>query len=163
MWRLRGTMANFRAPVFFSIIFAIAAVFAGCIDTSSFEGPASDSSGLSGSWRVYSEKLFYDIGGASPLGIASSRNLEIKAGGTWSFGDSRGTWSASEIEESDWENWGVPAYGPTRKIILNGWNNGVANGPIEETGERVDFVWVIYRVEPPLVENAGQVQIKFGH
>ena len=46
---------------------------------------------------------------------------------------------------------------------LDNWNGGTADGPIEATGNAANFVWVIYHVEPPLVNNAGNVQTKFGH
>ncbi len=114
-----------------------------------------------GKWRVYSERIFYDIGGAGALGISVSRNLEIKDG-SWNFGDSNGKWTVSEITADDWARWGVDSYGPKRKMTLEGWNKGVADGPIEESEGNVDFIWVIYHVEPPLVENAGTVWIKFG-
>jgi hypothetical protein len=32
-----------------------------------------------------------------------------------------------------------------------------------DTPGRVDFVWVIYHVEPPLVRAPGTVHMKFGH
>ncbi len=120
------------------------------------------SSPFAGSWRVYSERIFYDIGGAGALGISVTRNLELFGDGKWKFGDSAGTWSVTEISSGDWSRWGVDSYGPTRKMTLDGWNNAIADGPIEETSGRIDFIWVIYHVEPPLVQNAGTVWIKFG-
>lgn len=113
-------------------------------------------------WRVYSEAIFYDEGGSNFLETPVTTLLEIRADQTWSFGSSSGTWSVQAIEESDWQKWGVPSYGPTRKLVLNGWNGGTNDGPIEESGSRVDFMWVIYRVGPPTVQSAGQIQMKFG-
>ncbi|MBI2548053.1 hypothetical protein HYW21_01765 [Candidatus Woesearchaeota archaeon] len=115
-----------------------------------------------GSWRVFSERIFYDIGGAGALGISVTRNLELSSDGTWSFGDSAGTWTVTEITDEDWARWDIDPYGPTRKITLSNWNNGVGDGPVEEDEGIVDFIWVVYRVEPPLVENAGTVWLKFG-
>ena len=117
---------------------------------------------VSGKWRVYSEKIFYDIGGSGGFGINSGRDLELQNNGKWKFGDSQGTYSLADITPEDWSQWQIGSYGPTQKITLNNWNKGVADGPIEESEERVDFVWVIYHVEPPLVQNAGTVWIKFG-
>ena len=115
-----------------------------------------------GFWRVFSERIFYDIGGAGALGIPVTRNLEIKEDGTWQFGTSTGTWEIANITDEDWKKWGIDSYGPTRKITFNNWNNAVSNGPIEETNGRIDFIWSIYHVEPHLVQNPGTVWIKFG-
>ena len=144
------------------ILALIAFLMAGCSEPSENGAAAQDASEFAGSWRVYSERLFYDIGGAGPLGYPVSRNLEIRPDGTWSFGPSNVKWSVSEITEDDWKGWGIEAYGPTRKITFDGWNKGTSIGPVEESDGRVDFVWVIYNVEPTLVENAGTVWIKFG-
>ncbi len=113
-------------------------------------------------WRVYSEAIFYDAGGNNFLETPVTTLLDIRADQTWSFGSSTGTWSVQAIQESDWDRWGVPSYGPTRKLVLNGWNSDTNDGPIEESGDRVDFMWVIYRVGPPAVQSAGQIQMKFG-
>lgn len=116
-----------------------------------------------GSWKVFSERIFYDMGGAGAAAVPVTRNLELLKDGTWSFGDSKGTWIATEITNEDWGRWDINSYGPTRKITMNGWNNGIADGPVEESSGRIDFIWVIYHVEPPLVENAGTIWLKFGH
>lgn len=115
-----------------------------------------------GFWRVFSERIFYDIGGAGALGLPVTRNLELSSDGTWSFGDSTGPWEVTEITEEDWARWDIDPYGPTRKITLYNWNDGIGDGPVEESDEIVDFIWVVYHVEPPLVENAGTVWLKFG-
>ncbi|MBI3033878.1 LpqN/LpqT family lipoprotein [Candidatus Woesearchaeota archaeon] len=125
------------------------------------EEPAQASQ-FSGKWRVYSERIFYDIGGAGALGIPVSRNLEIKDG-SWNFGDSNGKWTVNKITPEDWARWGIESYGPAKKMTLDGWNKGIADGPVEESGGNIDFIWVIYHVEPPQVQNAGTVWIKFGH
>ena len=125
--------------------------------------------GVEGVWKVYSQRLFYDEGGAGPWlsaseGTAVTQGLRIKNDGVWEYGSSSGKWSVSSITESDWKAWGINSYGPTRKIVLQDWNgNGkTASGPIEKS-TNIDFVWVIYRVEPPTVQKQGIVNMKFGH
>lgn len=113
-------------------------------------------------WRVYSESIFYDAGGSNFLETPATTLLQINADQTWSFGSSTGTWSVQAIADADWQKWGVNSYGPTRKLVLNGWNGETNDGPIEETASRVDFMWVIYRVGPPIVQDPGQIQMKFG-
>lgn len=122
---------------------------------------------FAGSWRAYSERIYYDRGGAGALlsiakGNAITRTLKISSDGRWEFGDSKGTWTVSAITDEDWSRWGISPYGPTRKVVLDGWNKASADGPAEES-TRVDFIWVIYHVEPPLVQNPGTIWIKFGH
>lgn len=116
-----------------------------------------------GSWRIFSERIFYDIGGGGSAAVPVTRNLELLKDGTWRFGDSQGTWTVTEITSDDWTRWGVNPYGPTRKVVLDKWNNAVADGPVEETKGYVDFIWVIYHVEPPQVQNAGTIWMKFWH
>lgn len=113
-------------------------------------------------WRIYSARLFYDIGGAGSIG-GTTRTLELAEDGKWNFGDgSHGTWSSVPIVEDDWKKWGVEPYGPARKIVLDGWNDAVADGPIEEGTQGADFFWVIYRNNEQ-GDNAGQIQMKFGY
>ncbi|MBI2655017.1 hypothetical protein HYX06_01175 [Candidatus Woesearchaeota archaeon] len=116
-----------------------------------------------GSWRIFSERIFYDIGGGGSAAVPVTRNLELLKDGTWRFGDSQGAWSVTETTSEDWTRWGVNPYGPTRKVALDKWNNAVADGPVEESKGYVDFIWVIYHVEPPQVQNAGTIWMKFGH
>lgn len=116
-------------------------------------------SALVGSWRPYSEAIYYDSGG-NDITTPVSRYLELKSDGTWAFGSSSGTWSVSSIMSSDWSSWGISSYGPARKIILNNWNKGTATGPLEESG-RVDFIWVVYRYESASLGPAT-IWIKFG-
>lgn len=118
---------------------------------------------FAGSWRVYSERIFYDIGGAGSTTVPVTRKLELMKDGTWAFGDSNGKWVVTEITSDDWTRWGISSYGPTRKVTLQGWNKGTADGPVEEEKGQIDFIWVIYHVEPPQVQNAGTIWIKFGH
>jgi len=116
-----------------------------------------------GRWRAFSEYIYYDEGASNILDTASTRILELKTNHRWEFGSSGGTWGVEDIADADWEKWKTGSYGPTKKIVLNGWSNGVGDGPIEETESRIDFMWIIYRAEPPTVSKPGQIQIKFGH
>lgn len=118
--------------------------------------------GFEGLWRVFSSRIFYDIGGAGGM-TGTTRTLELDGEGNWAFGSSHGKWSVQPISSGDWEKWGIEPYGPTKKIILEEWNGRGADGPVEESGGNTDFFWAIYPVEPPEVENAGTVQTKFGH
>ena len=115
-----------------------------------------------GDWRVYSETLFYDAGGGggSDSSASTTRELSLNDDGAWEFGSSNGTWYVTAIDADDWSRWGVEDYGPQRKVVLEGWNDDVADGPIEDSEAGVDFLWVIYRVDEP---SPGVVQMKFGH
>jgi hypothetical protein len=124
--------------------------------------PRNDTAALSGSWRVFSSRLFYDRGGAGALGARSYTLLELSEDGSWRYGPSAGSWSVGKATERDWKAWGVEPYGPTRKLILEGWSGTRASGPIEETDGRIDFLWVIYRVEPPRASAPGTVHMKLG-
>ncbi len=114
------------------------------------------------SWRIYSEYIYYDAGGSggSDSSASGTTRLELNADGTWQFGSSAGSWTIEPIAPSDWDRWGVSAYGPERKVVLQGWKGGVEDGPIEESAGYVDFVWVIYHVDSP---DPGLIYIKFGH
>lgn len=114
---------------------------------------------VTGTWRPYSQAIFYDKGGNNIIKPVT-RTLEIKPDGTWDFG-SKGKWEIKPIESADWKKWGISSYGPTRKIVLNGWNKDKADGPIEESSG-VDFIWAIYRTTSASLGPAT-VQIKFGH
>lgn len=118
---------------------------------------------LLGLWRVFSSRLFYDVGGSGVVGSGTGHPLEINKDGTWQLSTSAGTWKVQSINEDDWKTWNVPSYGPKRKIVLDKWNGGTGNGPIEESNDGVDFFWIIYRAEPPIVSSSGQVQAKYGH
>ncbi|MBI4052723.1 MAG: hypothetical protein HY394_01670 [Candidatus Diapherotrites archaeon] len=118
---------------------------------------------FAGSWRALSSRLFYDAGGGGDVGSGTGHRLEINADGTWQFSSSAGKWSVAAIEDADWTKWKVDSYGPARKIVLDNWNGGIADGPIEESDGQVDFIWLIYRAEPPTVSAPGQVQAKYGH
>ncbi len=125
--------------------------------------PTNDA--LVGTWSVYSSRIFYDAGGAGAEGT-SYQTISMSQQGTWDFGGSTGKWSVQPITDADWAKWKVPSYGPKYKMVLEGWNNATADGPIEmdpKVQGYVDFFWTIYRVSPPLVQNAGQIQTKFGH
>lgn len=115
-----------------------------------------------GDWRVYSETIFFDAGGSggTDSGASTTRQLSLSDDGTWEFGGSTGRWYVTSIDADDWAGWGVEAYGPDRKMTLEGWNDDVGSGPAEESAAGVDFFWVIYRVDEP---DPGVVHVKFGH
>ncbi|MBI5065448.1 hypothetical protein HZA97_04360 [Candidatus Woesearchaeota archaeon] len=114
-----------------------------------------------GSWRPYTQEIMYDAGGNDHIKKPVTRRLTINSEGTWEFG-STGTWKIEQINEDDWNRWGMGSFGPTKKLVLDGWNNAVADGPIEEGTEGVDFIWVIYHSEK-LSLGPATIQIKFGH
>lgn len=121
-----------------------------------------------GAWKLYSERLFYDEGGggstlSASSGTASTQKLFFNADGSWEYGSSKGKWIVADILPEDWIAWKIDSFESTRKIILDGWNKGSASGPIEESGGNVDFVWVLYRTEPPTTSKPGTVNMKFGH
>lgn len=128
------------------------------IGTSYAQGKLS--SDAVGSWRPYSESIYYDSGGNKSI-TPVTRRLNLNSGGQWSFGSSNGNWRVENISQNDWKNWGINPYGPTRKIILTGWNKSSAGGPIEESGGRIDFLWVIYRSQSSF--GPATIWIKFGH
>lgn len=113
-------------------------------------------------WRLYSEGAYYDSGEINILDRPPASYLELKEDSTWQFRGATGTWEVQDISEDDWASWGVNSFGPTRKIVLYGWNNDRVDGPIEESGGRADFIWVIYRAGPPEVKSLAQIQMKFG-
>ncbi len=116
-----------------------------------------------GTWRIYSSRLFYDSGGGGAVDTTSTQTLKLKPDNLWEFGSSSGTWSVSDISEADWAEWKISSYGPSRKLVLNGWKSesNKAGGPIEEETQSVDFLWIIYRTISPT--PPGQVQTKMGH
>jgi hypothetical protein len=129
-------------------------------------GFASDRAGslrpFVGNWRIFSARLYYDAGGGSDVGTPSSRLLTLAVGGTWTYGPSTGTWTIQPIKSADWKRWKVSSYGPTRKVVVVGWSKGSADGPIEESHGRVDFMWLIYHVRRPVVSDPGILYLKFG-
>lgn len=112
---------------------------------------------------MYSAALFYDEGTRGPTNTAIYTQLELRSDGAWHYSTSSGTWTVADIAASDWARWGSNPYGPTTKVVLNDWAGTGGDGPIELGTERVDFVWVIYHVEPPTVSKPGTVHLKFGH
>ncbi len=103
-----------------------------------------------GKWRSFSD-------------TKNTQILELYQDGTWTFSSSSGTWIVESIDAADWQKWGVDDYGPTRKMVLYGWNGDVADGPIEETAQEVDFFMVIYNVDLDAYAQPAQIQIKYGH
>ncbi|MBI4918962.1 hypothetical protein HY837_03465 [archaeon] len=114
-----------------------------------------------GTWRPYTQGIVYDAGASNDIKKLSTRRLTISEDGSWEFG-STGTWEVKQIEENDWNKWAMDPFGPTKKIVLTGWNNDIGEGPIEEGSAGVDFVWVIYHSDK-LSLGPATIQIKFGH
>ncbi len=112
---------------------------------------------LAGSYRIYSERISYDQGGGDSI-VPVTRTLELSGDGTWTFGSSEGTWSVAKIASGDWDRWGVAPYGPLRKIVLQGWDGAMADGPIEEGN---GTFWAIYRPADK-ADFPGIVQMRFG-
>ena len=126
--------------------------------------PSSESTAaLLGTWTVFSARIYYEDGGSGSDNPARYGQLELRSDGTWQFGSSTGSWHTTAITGADWTRWGVQSYGPTRKLVLVGWSDGVADGPVEESGGQVDFLWVISPAAPPTVSTPGTVWLKFGH
>ncbi len=121
-----------------------------------------------GTWKVYSQRLFYDEGGggtalSASSGTATTQTLKLKNDGMYEYGDSKGAWKVSALATEDWKSWGIESFGPSQKITLEGWNKGIASGPIEEESGAVNFVWVLYKTGPPTTSKPGTVHMKFGH
>lgn len=129
----------------------------------SLKESSTDFSEFVGLWRAYSSRLFYDAGGGGAVGSGTGQPLELNSDGSWQLSTSAGTWNVENIKEEDWKTWNIDSYGPKRKIVLDNWNGGIASGPVEESNGRIDFFWVIYRAQPPIVSSPGQVQAKYGH
>ena len=132
----------------FAFVFFAFVISAGC-------GQAE----ISDRWRIHSETAFWDAGGSTVLDTPVTTELALGAGGDWHFASSSGRWSIQEIDATDWERWGIDAYGPTRRLVLDGWGGDSADGPIEddETGD-AEGLWVIYRVTDPM---SGTVWMNF--
>lgn len=122
---------------------------------------AANGCGLEGAFRIYSSYIGYKTGGGG-AGPSSTRQLTL-SGASWQFGSSSGTFSVAPITAADWQRWGTHPYGPTRKIVLSGWNGGAADGEIEGQGVAVNFFWVIYSVPKSELNPAATVKLKFGH
>ncbi|MBI5227611.1 hypothetical protein HY988_03420 [Candidatus Micrarchaeota archaeon] len=115
---------------------------------------------LAGSWRIYPLRL--NIEGGVDYRVLSSRKLELHEDGSWDFGSSHGTWKSQTITEADWQKWSTEKYGPTKKIVLDGWEGKVVDGPVDEENGAVNFFWLIYDVKNSY-DKTVQLQLKFGH
>lgn len=136
------------------IALLIVALMAGCTQPSPDLQKNTD---FVGEWRILSNTRY--IGNESYYSAPTER-LELKPDGSWSFGSSSGSWEVASIEKSDWQEWKIENYGPTRKIILNNWESRTWSGPIEENDGQIDFLWVIYDVD--IGNGLQQMQLKFG-
>ena len=132
------------------------------IDDKALTASSSANSEFIGLWRAFSSRLFYDVGGGGAVGSDTGHPLEINDDGSWQLSTSAGKWRVESIQDGDWKSWGIDAYGPSKKMVLDNWNGKTASGPVEESNGGVDFFWVIYRAEPPVVSAPGQVQAKYG-
>lgn len=113
-------------------------------------------------WRVLSARIYYDDGGGGDLSTVITTTLDIYDDGTWEFGSSSGMWYVESITDDDWQLWGIDPYGPTEKLVLEGWNGDVADGPIEGSGGYIDYMWIVYREGPPAISAPGTVWMKLG-
>lgn len=127
----------------------------GCTSSS-----GGSSNPLVGNWRILTETVYWDTGSTATITPVSTL-LVLNANATWQFGSSSGTWSTASIEASDWTDWGIAAYGPTRKLILNNWNNTTEKGPIDETGSTINNIWIIYRTTSDQ-NGDGTIWMKLG-
>ncbi len=121
---------------------------------------------LNGIWHSFSSYFYYDAGGGGG-GAGGGAALRMN-GNHWYYGTSSGTFKVAPITAADWKHWGIQPYGPTKKIIWSHWGKqGTADGPIETERIKgrlhVDFLWVIYHENPPIVQYPGTVWLKFGH
>ena len=130
----------------------------------SFKLTESTAPQVVGKWVSYGETVFYDSGEREWPDPSNTPPLELKTDRSWTQGDAQsaqGTWDVQAIEEKDWARWNTRLAGASRKIILYGGEAALADGPIEEAGNRVDALWLLYRAGPPAISRPGQVQIKF--
>ena len=117
--------------------------------------------GVAGTWHIVTARVDYDTGGDDFVAAPNSGPpLLISPGGLWRYGKSHGTWSIAAIVRDDWQAWAAAPYGPTRKLVLHGWPGAAAEGPIEETGGRATYVWVIHHASKPTVPAPGQLHLK---
>jgi hypothetical protein len=122
---------------------------------------ATHGGSISATWIAYSARIDYDRGRGGAVMTPGTQRLVI-AGNRWKYGASSGAVRVSPIVAADWRRWGVASYGPTRKATFAGWGKARADGPIEEEAGRVDFIWIMYRAQPPLVRWPGTISLKFG-
>ena len=110
----------------------------------------TSSSEFVGKWRSFSD-------------TKNTQVLELRSDGTWTLSTSNGRWRVEPIQDTDWVKWGGDPDGSTRKIVFENWNNQVADGPVQETEEGVDFFFIIYNVTLETYGESVQVQLKYGH
>jgi hypothetical protein len=123
----------------FVVISALAALFfSGCLSNDSTSSNSnssctSASSDLAVSWRP----------GSTAFG---STKLVLTSDCKWTYSTSSGTWSVSDIQDSDWTAWNTASYsGPTKKITLSGWDGSPGSGPLDpDTDGSTYKLWVIY-------------------
>lgn len=139
---------------------------------SSANGGEPHPKALFGSWNLTSSALYYDSGGGGGASPIPANTLQLNSDGTWSYGTSQaGTWTVDNITSVDWSNWVLsPQNSMTQKLNLNNWEingtYGTINGPIQyspTTPGKIDTLWVVVPVDPPLTKYPGEVYLKFNH
>jgi hypothetical protein len=149
-----------------AVVASLGLVAALSCSSSSSTGPQSNSgastTAFAGQWAVLSQRIVYDAGGASNVSI-SGTPLALGSNGTWTYGAMSDQLTVDSIAAADWTRWKASPYGPTRKLTFSGWNPGPADGPVEESGGVVNYVWVVYHVGPPTISQSGLMEIRFYH
>jgi len=136
--------------IFICIVFLGLIIVNGCGNVSNTTSAGTSSDSVVGTWRNLSTP-------------SSTTRLILDSSGTWAFDTSSGTLTISSIEASDWTSWGINAYdGPTRKLILTGWNKTESSGPIEESGGTINYIWLVYLYTDPDTKVTSTVQVKYG-
>lgn len=102
---------------------------------------------LTGRWKLHSQGRYQDEQGQWVFESDLTRILEIREDRSWDYGPSKGTWKTAPIEDADWQRWQILPYGPTRKLILENWNEKGAEGPIEASSGQVSFFWMIQAIQ----------------
>lgn len=116
---------------------------------------------IAGTWRVMSMRTDYKSGFSETIVRTNTMRVSINPDHTWKFSSSSGTWKIADIKSSDWKEWGINSYGPTKKIILNNWNKKSGSGPIEISNGNVDAIWIIYQYISS-TKGPGIEQMKVG-
>ncbi len=113
-------------------------------------------------WHVVSSRLSYDAGGGSNSSADATDMLSFGRNGIWRSVHGQGTFRIERISPADWPRWRIAAYGPTLKVVLNGWKGRTVDGPIETSGKQITFFWLVYHVGPPVTTSPATIFVKFG-
>jgi len=107
-------------------------------------------------WFVSSAIVRYVDGSIGS--IEGFHQMELYAD-TWVYEGNYSEWEVEFITDSDWEKWGIEEGLAERKIVLQDWIGGAADGPIDEEEGRMKMFTIIYRTVDS--GKAGQVQLRF--